>query len=106
MGDLLEGRERYHSRMGDRGRIYAASFLRALANGLAGVVLGIYLAKLGHSVVTLGLVLSAGLAGGAPPTAPRPLRGGRLGRRPPRGALRARSAAGGGGGARRPRAPG
>ena len=47
--------------MGDRARIYAASFLRALANGLAGVVLGIYLAKLGHSVVTLGLVLSAGL---------------------------------------------
>jgi len=49
--------------VGDRGRIYTASFLRALANGLAGVVLGIYLAKLGHSVVTLGLVLSAGLAG-------------------------------------------
>lgn len=49
--------------MTDRGRIYAASFLRALADGLAGVILGIYIAKLGHSVVARGLVLSAGLAG-------------------------------------------
>jgi hypothetical protein len=33
------------------------------------VVLGIYLAKLGHSVVALGLVLSSGLAGATLATA-------------------------------------
>src|SRR5436190_16428485 len=76
-----EGGERYYSRMGDRARIYAASFLRALANGLAGVVLGIYLAKLGHSVVTLGLVLSAGLAGATLATAIVTFYGDRFGRR-------------------------
>ena len=81
--------------MGDRGRIYAASFLRALANGLAGVVLGIYLAKLGHSVVTLGLVLSAGLAGATIATTVITFRGDRLGRRRSLVALGALSAAGG-----------
>ena len=67
--------------MSDRGRIYAASFLRALANGLAGVVLGIYLAKLGHSVVALGLVLSAGLAGATLATVVTTFHGDRIGRR-------------------------
>jgi MFS family permease len=81
--------------MGDRGRIYAASFLRALANGLAGVVLGIYLAKLGHSVVTLGLVLSAGLAGATIATTLVTFRGDRFGRRRSLVALGALSAAGG-----------
>jgi hypothetical protein len=66
--------------VGDRGRIYTASFLRALANGLAGVVLGIYLAKLGHSVVTLGLALSAGLAGATLATAAVTFRGEGFGR--------------------------
>jgi MFS family permease len=65
----------------DRGRIYAASFLRALANGLAGVVLGIYLAKLGHSLVALGLVLSAGLAGATLATVLTTFQGDRIGRR-------------------------
>ena len=81
--------------MGDRGRIYAASFLRALANGLAGVVLGIYLAKLGHSVVTLGLVLSAGLAGATAATAAVTFHGDRFGRRRSLVVLGALSAAGG-----------
>ncbi|HEX5612486.1 MAG TPA: MFS transporter [Burkholderiales bacterium] len=67
--------------MSDRGKIYAASFLRALANGLAGVVFGIYLAKLGHSVVTLGLVLSAGIAGATLATAIVTFRADRFGRR-------------------------
>jgi MFS family permease len=65
----------------DRGRLYAASFLRALANGLAGVVLGIYLAKLGQSVVALGLVLSAGLAGATLATVLTTFQGDRIGRR-------------------------
>ena len=67
--------------MSDRGRIYGASFMRALANGLAGVVLGIYLAKLGHSMVALGLVLSAGLAGATLATAVTTFHGDRIGRR-------------------------
>ena len=81
--------------MGDRGRIYAGSFLRALANGLAGVVLGIYLAKLGHSVVTLGLVLSAGLAGATIATAAVTFHGDRFGRRRSLLVLGALSAGGG-----------
>jgi MFS family permease len=81
--------------MGDRARIYTGSFLRALANGLAGVVLGIYLAKLGHSVVTLGLVLSAGLAGATLATAAVTFRGDRFGRRRSLVALGALSAGGG-----------
>ena len=81
--------------MGDRARIYAASFLRALANGLAGVVLGIYLDKLGHSVVTLGLVLSAGLAGATLATAAVTFYGDRFGRRRSLVTLGALSAGGG-----------
>ncbi|MGH8675369.1 MAG: MFS transporter, partial [Burkholderiales bacterium] len=81
--------------MRDRGRIYAGSFLRALANGLAGVVLGIYLAKLGHSVVTLGLVLSAGLAGATIATTVTTFHGDRFGRRRSLILLGALSAAGG-----------
>ncbi len=49
--------------MNDRRRIYAAAFLRALATGMAGVLLGLYLARLGLSAASIGLVLSAGLAG-------------------------------------------
>jgi MFS family permease len=81
--------------MSDRGKIYAASFLRALANGLAGVVFGIYLAKLGHSVVTLGLVLSAGLAGATLATTVITFRADRFGRRRSLVALGALSALGG-----------
>ncbi len=81
--------------MSDRGRIYAASFLRALANGLAGVVLGIYLAKLGLSVVALGLVLSAGVVGATLATAAVTFYGDRAGRRRALAALGALTAAGG-----------
>ncbi len=81
--------------MGDRGRIYAGSFLRALANGLAGVVFGIYLAKIGHPVIVLGFVLSAGLAGATLATAAVTFRGDRFGRRRSLLALGALTAAGG-----------
>ena len=50
-------------RMGDRGIVYAAGTLRAVANGLIGVVAGIYFAKLGFDAATMGVVLSAGIAG-------------------------------------------
>ena len=49
--------------MSDRRRIYAAAFLRALATGMAGVLLGLHLARLGFSPAAIGLTLSAGLGG-------------------------------------------
>ncbi len=45
--------------------INAAGFLRSLGVGLVGVVLGIYLFRLGLSSFTIGLVIAAGLAGSA-----------------------------------------
>jgi hypothetical protein len=33
--------------IGDRRRLYLAAFLRALATGMAGVLLGLYVARLG-----------------------------------------------------------
>ncbi len=81
--------------MSDRSRIYAASFVRALANGLAGVVLGIYIAKLGLSVVVLGMVLSAGLAGATLAAGIMTFGGDRIGRRRSLLLLGALSAVGG-----------
>ena len=81
--------------MNDRARIFAASFLRALANGLAGVVLGIYIARLGHSVVVLGLVLSAGLVGATLTALVTTFYGDRVGRRRSLVVLGAMSVAGG-----------
>src|SRR5579863_3595525 len=45
--------------------IYSAAFLRSLGVGLTGVLLGVYLARIGFSVSQLGLVITAGLAGAA-----------------------------------------
>jgi hypothetical protein len=47
----------------DRRVVYAAGFLRATANGLIGVVAGIYPAKLGFSPAAFGVVLAAGNRG-------------------------------------------
>src|SRR5262245_10013216 len=49
----------------DRRIVFAASFLRAVANGLIGVVAGIYLAELGFEPAAWGAVLGAGVAGTA-----------------------------------------
>jgi MFS family permease len=49
--------------MNDRQRLYTAAFLRALATGMAGVLLGLHLARAGLSAAAIGLTLSAGLAG-------------------------------------------
>src|SRR2546428_6347461 len=51
--------------LGDRRIIFAASFLRAVANGLIGVLAGIYLAQLGLEPAAWGAVLGAGIAGTA-----------------------------------------
>ena len=79
----------------DRLLLYGATFLRALANGLAGVLLGIYFAKLGFSLIAIGGVLSAGLAGAACATFLVPFHGDRFGRRRALLALGALSAGGG-----------
>jgi len=65
----------------DRQVVYAAGFLRAMANGLIGVVAGIYLAKLGQSPAAFGVVLAAGVAGTAVAAAGVTFWGDRFGRR-------------------------
>ncbi|HKH49928.1 MAG TPA: MFS transporter [Thermoanaerobaculia bacterium] len=48
---------------GGRRVLLAAAFIRASATGMAGVLLGIYLAKLGLAPGAVGLIAGAGLAG-------------------------------------------
>ncbi|MCE9673991.1 MFS transporter [Myxococcus stipitatus] len=52
-------------RWGDRRLLYASAFLRALATGMVGVLLGLYLAALGFSPAELGWTVGAGLTGAA-----------------------------------------
>jgi MFS family permease len=66
---------------GDRRIVFAASFLRAVANGLIGVVAGIYLAELGFEPAAWGAVLGAGIAGTAVGAAGVMFWGDRLGRK-------------------------
>jgi MFS family permease len=47
----------------DRRIIYVIAFLRAVTTGLVGVVLGVYLARLGVSGTAFGGIIAAGLAG-------------------------------------------
>src|ERR1700720_4005659 len=49
--------------MRDRRLVYTATFLRALATGAVGVLLGIHLVKQGLEPTQVGAVLGAGLAG-------------------------------------------
>ena len=79
----------------DRRVVYAAGFLRATANGLIGVVAGIYLAKLGFSPAAFGVVLAAGIAGTAVAAAVVTLWGDRIGRKRGLVLLALASAAGG-----------
>lgn len=67
--------------MTDRNILYAGAFLRALATGMVGVLLGIYLARLRFDPAQVGYVIGAGLAGGAAATLLVTLAGDRLGRR-------------------------
>jgi MFS family permease len=61
--------------------LYAAAFLRALATGMLGVLLGIYLARLDFAIAEIGIVLSAGLWGVAAAGLVATLRADRYGRR-------------------------
>jgi MFS family permease len=65
----------------DRRIVYAAGFLRAVANGLIGVVAGIYLAELGFEPAAWGAILGAGVAGTAVGAAGVMFWGDRIGRR-------------------------
>lgn len=65
-----------------RRALLAAAFLRALATGMAGVLLGIYLARLGLAPRAVGLVAGAGLAGAAAGALAVTLRGARWQLRP------------------------
>jgi predicted MFS family arabinose efflux permease len=47
----------------DRTILYRAAFMRALATGMVGVLIGIYLADRGFDSAAIGLVVTAGLAG-------------------------------------------
>lgn len=49
----------------DRRIVFTAGFLRAVANGLIGVLAGIYLSQLGFEPAAWGAVLGAGVAGTA-----------------------------------------
>jgi MFS family permease len=68
-------------RQRDLALINTAGFLRSLGVGLIGVVLGIYLFRLGLSSFTIGVVIGAGLAGAALATAVMSVAADRLGRR-------------------------
>jgi MFS family permease len=61
--------------------IYLAAFVRALGIGWLGVVLGVFLFRVGVTTTRIGLVLAAGLAGVTLATAIVGFHGDRLGRR-------------------------
>jgi len=67
--------------MRDRRLLYAAAFLRALACGLAGVIVALHLAARGFDPAETGAVVSVGLAGAAAAALLVTLAGDRLGRR-------------------------
>jgi len=80
----------------DRRVLYIAAFLRALATGMVGVLIGIYLARIGLDPARIGIVIGAGLTGAALAALVVTLLADRLGRRR---MLVALSLLGGGGGA-------
>ena len=63
------------------GFIYATAFLRSASIGLLGVVLAVYLSRIGISPSAIGALLAVGLAGNAVATAAVSRFGERLGRR-------------------------
>jgi MFS family permease len=65
----------------DRQILYITAFLRAVATGMVGVLLGLYLARVGMDAPHIGYVVAAGLAGGAVAILIVTLRGDRIGRR-------------------------
>ena len=79
----------------DLGLVYAAAFLRSVGVGLTGVLLALYLAQAGLSGGAIGVIVAAGLAGGAAATLLVTVGADRLGRRATLLGLAALTAAGG-----------
>ena len=67
--------------MRDQRLLYLAAFIRALATGFIGVLLGVYLAQIGLDAGTVGVIVSAGLGGAAAGTFLVTFLGDRLGHR-------------------------
>jgi MFS family permease len=67
--------------LGDRYLLFATAFLRALATGMVGVLLGIYLARLDLDAREAGIVISVGLAGAAMATVAATVAADRIGQR-------------------------
>jgi MFS family permease len=67
--------------MTDRAVLYSATFIRSLATGMIGVLVGIYLARLQFSPSEIGFAVSVGLAGAALAALVVTVAGDRLGRR-------------------------
>jgi len=65
----------------DRFIINTAALLRSLGVGLMGVVLGIYLSRLGYSALGIGVVVAIGLVGSAIATALVGVAADRIGRK-------------------------
>ena len=82
-------------RMTDRTILYIGAFLRSLATGMIGVLVGIHLARQNFDAATIGYVIASGLAGGALATLVITLVGDRAGRRRSLVILASLSAAGG-----------
>lgn len=64
-----------------RRALYTTAFLRALATGAVGVLLGVHLARSGLTAESIGTVVSAGLAGAALAAVAATFLGDRIGRR-------------------------
>jgi len=75
------GSEGEESGLNDRRWIYIAAFLRSLATGMIGVLLGLYLAALHWSAGAIGGIVTSGLAGAALAVLAVTLAGDRWGRR-------------------------
>jgi MFS family permease len=81
--------------LGDRRTLYAAAFLRSLATGMVGVLIGVHLAKLELDSAAIGAIVGAGLAGTALAALAVTLGADRVGRRRTLVALALLGAAGG-----------
>ena len=67
--------------MSDRQILYATAFCRALTTGLVGVLVAVYLARMGLSARAIGIVVAAGLAGAATAAVVVTVAADRIGRR-------------------------
>src|SRR5918994_3590051 len=63
--DAAAHRRRQAGMVGDRGWLYFAVFVRSVATGMIGVLLGVYLSELHLSADAIGVIVGIGLGGAA-----------------------------------------